>query len=214
MKRNDQVSLLVTAGDGPAECNQAVGHILSRMQEEADMFGLALSTHRIEGRYGPKSAVVVVHGDGRTLFAKSWIGTIQWRMQSQLRTHHKRANWFVGVFAIEQGGTDVADIRPADVAFSTLRAGGPGGQHQNTTDSAVRAVHKPSGLTVVVREARSQHRNKALAIERLQDLTKAQAAADQIESKSNQNRLHRSLERGNPVRKFIGERFKEDKKLK
>ncbi len=212
MKGIDHISLLVTAGDGPAECNQAVGHILDRMQEEADMFGLALSIHRTEAKHGPKSAVVVVNGEGRTAFAKSWTGTVQWRMQSQLRKHHKRANWFVGVFLLEQSQAGVANIRQADVNFSTLRAGGPGGQHQNTTDSAVRAVHKPSSLTVVVREARSQHRNKALALERLQSLADAQAVADQEDRKSSQNQMHRALERGSPVRRFVGERFKEDVK--
>ena len=49
----------------------------------------------------------------------------------------------------------------------TFRAGGPGGQHQNTTESGVRLVHLPSGLRVVAREQRSQHRNRARALERL-----------------------------------------------
>ncbi|WP_341366441.1 peptide chain release factor H [Yoonia sp. BS5-3] len=210
MQKADHLSLLVTAGDGPAECNQAVGHILDRMQDEAEMFGLSLSVHRAEGKHGPRSAVAVVHGPGRQAFATSWVGTIQWRMQSQLRQHHKRANWFVGVFTLAQHPGRAADIRPADVTFSTLRAGGPGGQHQNTTDSAVRAVHKSSGLRVVVREARSQHRNKALALERLQSLADAQQSADQEMRKNDQNKLHHALERGNPVRRFVGERFKED----
>lgn len=214
MKGVDHISLLVTAGDGPTECNQALGHILDRMQEEADMFGLSLTVHRSEGHHGPKSAVVLVHGDGRTTFAKSWVGTIQWRFQSQLRKHHKRANWFVGVFAMEHAQSGAVDIQQADVIFSTFRAGGPGGQHQNTTDSAVRAVHKPSGLTVVVREARSQHRNKALALERMQSLADARRAADQEERKSGQNKLHRTLARGYPVRRFIGEKFEEDVKIR
>jgi len=210
MKRTDHISLLVTAGDGPGECNQAVRHILDRMQEEAALSDLALSIHRADGKHGPKSAVVVVHGNGRTSFVKSWTGTVQWRMQSQLRKHHKRANWFVGVFALQQAKAGSEVIRQTDVAFSTLRAGGPGGQHQNTTDSAVRAVHKPTGLTVVVREARSQHRNKALALERLQSLADAQSIADQEDRKRVQNQMHRELERGNPKRRFVGEQFKED----
>jgi len=214
MNNLDHLSLLVTAGDGPAECNQAVGHILDLMQQEAEMFGLALSVHRTEGKNGPRSAVVVVHGDGRQPFARSWVGTIQWRVQSQLRPHHKRSNWVVGVFLMEPPRTRVNDIQHGDVNFSTLRAGGPGGQHQNTTDSAVRAVHKPSGLSVVVREARSQHRNKALAIERLQSLADAQKAADQEGQLSDQNKLHKALERGNPVRRFVGEQFKEDIKAR
>ena len=49
----------------------------------------------------------------------------------------------------------------------TFRAGGPGGQHQNTTDSGVRLVHLPTGLRVTARDERSQHRNRALALERL-----------------------------------------------
>ncbi|MEP2718362.1 peptide chain release factor H [Pseudophaeobacter sp.] len=214
MTSETHVALLVTAGEGPAECNQAVGHILHCMQQEADHCGLDLSIHRSEGQQGPKSSVVLVHGAAHMVFAKSWIGTIQWRMQSQLRRHHKRCNWFVGVFALAQIRSTAGPIRQDEVAFSTLRAGGPGGQHQNTTDSAVRATHSPTGLTVVVREARSQHRNKALALARLQSLSDAQTLADQEAQRSQQNGLHRALERGNPLRVFDGARFKEDLKAR
>ncbi len=51
----------------------------------------------------------------------------------------------------------------------TFRSGGPGGQHQNTSDSAVRLVHLPTGIRVVVRKERSQHRNKSVALERLRE---------------------------------------------
>lgn len=49
----------------------------------------------------------------------------------------------------------------------TFRSGGKGGQHQNATDSGVRLTHIPTGTVVTVRESRSQHRNKAIALERL-----------------------------------------------
>lgn len=55
----------------------------------------------------------------------------------------------------------------AQCRVETFRAGGPGGQHQNTTDSGVRLVHLPTGIRVVARDERSQHRNRALALERL-----------------------------------------------
>lgn len=210
MRREHQTSLLVTAGDGPEECNLAVGHILNRMEEEAGLYGVALSISRIEGRHGPKSAVVVIHGEQSGAFARTWCGTIQWRMQSKIRRHHKRANWFVGVFSLDRPTQATTTIKEEDVSYSTLRAGGPGGQHQNTTDSAVRAVHGPSGLAVVVRDGRSQHRNKALALERLRSLAEAREEAERNEQKSRQNRMHHELERGNPVRKFRGAGFCEE----
>lgn len=205
-------ALLVTAGDGPAECCQAVGHILARMTEEADMLGLSLTLCRFEGthrQHRPKSAVVVVEGAQTDLFQRQWVGTIQWRMQSQIRAHHKRANWFMGVFQLDDPAPSVTRIAAKDVQMSTLRAGGPGGQHQNTTDSAVRAVHQPTGLCVVARDGRSQHQNKALALKRLQILADAAETARQETEKSARNQLHRHLARGNPVRVFKGPAFTE-----
>lgn len=57
----------------------------------------------------------------------------------------------------------------AECRVETFAAGGPGGQHQNRTESAVRLVHGPSGIRVVAREERSQHRNRARALERLRE---------------------------------------------
>ena len=55
----------------------------------------------------------------------------------------------------------------AECRVETFRSGGPGGQHQNTTESGVRLVHLPTGIRVVAREERSQHRNRAIALQRL-----------------------------------------------
>ena len=55
----------------------------------------------------------------------------------------------------------------AQCRVETFRSGGPGGQHQNVTESGVRLVHLPTGVRVTSREERSQHRNRALALERL-----------------------------------------------
>ncbi len=55
----------------------------------------------------------------------------------------------------------------AECRVETFRAGGPGGQHQNTTESGVRLVHLPTGLRAVAREERSQHRNRVVALGRL-----------------------------------------------
>ena len=66
-------------------------------------------------------------------------------------------------YAIPQ--SDEALLRECRV--DTLRAGGKGGQHQNVTDSAVRLTHLPTGVVVVARERRSQHRNRRIALARL-----------------------------------------------
>ena len=57
----------------------------------------------------------------------------------------------------------------------TFRAGGPGGQHQNTTESGVRLIHEPTGERVEARDERSQHRNKKLALSRLRERLEALA---------------------------------------
>jgi hypothetical protein len=55
----------------------------------------------------------------------------------------------------------------AECEVHTFRASGPGGQKRNKTDSAVRIVHRPSGITVIANESRSQHENRARALKRL-----------------------------------------------
>ena len=63
----------------------------------------------------------------------------------------------------------------AQCRVETFRSGGPGGQHQNVTESGVRLVHLPTGVRVVCREERSQHRNRQRAIERLREKLEARA---------------------------------------
>ena len=95
-----------------------------------------------------------------------------------------------------------ARFDPQDVRFETMRASGPGGQHVNRTESAVRVTHVPTGLQAGASEERSQHRNKRLAparvSRRLEDLN------DQRRSEAERSRwrAHQALERGNPVRVF------------
>jgi protein subunit release factor A len=59
------------------------------------------------------------------------------------------------------------DALMAECDVDTFRAGGPGGQHQNKTESAVRLTHRPSGIVVIARQSRSQHRNRQEALDEL-----------------------------------------------
>ena len=203
------ISLLVTSGSGPAECQQAVAGVLDIMRREAEFLAVDFDANGVRTKHGFKSAVVLISGADAETFAKNWRGTIQWRASSKLRPAHKRANWFIGVFDLPEPAQAPDRIHAHDVVFETFRAGGPGGQHQNTTDSAVRATHRPTGFAAVAREERSQHRNKALALERLHRLMAAQTAADEAAQKAIRNGLHHALERGNPVRSFKGHEFRE-----
>ena len=209
MKHVVSTSLLISSGNGPAECNQATEFVLQHMRQEAEGRGLNVDVNVTAANHGIKSAVVVLNGEGHEAFAQTWCGTIQWQAKSSLRPHHKRANWFVGVFQLTSPPSAKVEIALSHVVFESFRAGGPGGQHQNTTDSAVRATHRLTGATAVAREMRSQHRNKALALQRLQDLMDAEASADQAAQRNDQNQLHNTLERGNPIRCFKGHNFRE-----
>src|SRR5262249_58212145 len=62
-------------------------------------------------------------------------------------------------------GTIEIDIRPEDLKRDTFRSGGPGGQHQNKTESGVRYTHLPTGIAAESRSERSQHKNDAMALQ-------------------------------------------------
>jgi peptide chain release factor 1 len=74
-------------------------------------------------------------------------------------------------------------IRPEDLQIDVMRAGGPGGQHQNKTESGVRITHLPSGIVVNCRDERSQHKNKAKAMRILRS-----RLFDQVEEKARSER--------------------------
>jgi peptide chain release factor len=138
--------------------------------------------------------------DGLSDFLGGWQGTVQWTAQSPFRPEHKRKNWFVGVDVFAPPRE--ARFHAKDLRFETMRASGPGGQHVNRTESAVRVTHMPSGLQATASEERSQHRNKALAIARLTRKLDKLEASGRGKAKEMRWRAHQALERGNPVRVF------------
>ncbi|MGV6839835.1 MAG: peptide chain release factor H [Planktomarina sp.] len=201
----DTIHIFATAGNGPVECCLALEGILGCLEKDAALRGVLVDISPSQARMGVSSALVSVSGDKALAFAQSWFGTMQWQCQSQVRKGHRRKNWFVGFFKAPPlpGGEGAIDT--SEVRFETFRAGGPGGQHQNKTDSAVRARWR--GFVASSRSERSQHRNKALALERLQILVSKSGAAAAGRGAKRQHDLHHQIERGNPVRVFIGPGF-------
>jgi len=201
--------IMVSAGRGPRECQWVVERLLPVLCKEAAAQNLsARVTDTTEGDDGlSKSALIAVKGDGAGMFASGLEGTIQWIGASPYRPRHKRKNWYVGVFAMTPP-EDHEDLKRDDVQFETMRASGPGGQHVNTTDSAVRARHLPSGLTVVAREERSQHANKRLALIKLAALLQDAAEEQTAGARKDRWQHHSDVERGNPSRVYEGLKFK------
>jgi peptide chain release factor len=145
------VFLHVTSGNGPVECRIAVGLMTNQIVLEAADKGIdaEVSQGPSPDRHGPKSSVVHLSGEAAQAVASRFEGTIRFVFKSPVRKGHARQNWFVGVSRIHDPAAVEADvIAPEDVRFETLRAGGPGGQHVNTTDSAVRVVDQPTGIAV------------------------------------------------------------------
>jgi peptide chain release factor len=204
------IRLLFTSGRGPAECRIAVANAIAALRAEA--ISLGLDADCLEGPnpdgHGPASAIVAIHGEAAAALARPWIGSILWVAQSPLRPHHKRKNWFIGVFELPALAEAAKALTAKDVRIEAFRAGGPGGQHQNKTESAVRAIHIASGLSVVAREARSQYRNKALALERMAALIRLRCELEAITARANSHAAHDRIERGRPVKRFEGSAFR------
>ncbi len=207
--------LQITSGRGPEECQLAVGKVSHKIISEAQNIGLtadiigSVAAHK-KGTFF--SILISISGVDAESFAKSWRGSILWIWQSRFRPNHKRKNWFVGVEFLEPHSETSNSIDPKDVTFTTLRASGPGGQHVNSTDSAVRAEHNKTGLTVLAQEERSQHMNKKLALARLILKLSEIENNTQTQAKEAQWQHHNNLERGKAVRIFVGEKFEEKRK--
>lgn len=150
-----------------------------------------------------RSALLVLEGHHAMRLATAWQGVLQWTCASRLRPGHGRKNWYFGGAVYQPP----ADPPSGEVRFETMRASGAGGQHVNKTESAVRATHVASGISVRVESERSQHANRRLALALLARRLELQATERQDALKAERRLFHHRIERGNPVRVFVGEGF-------
>lgn len=198
--------LHLTSGKGPDECRWVVAQLAKAFADEAARIGVTCEVLDAQDEL-PAALLMRVSGDGALAFVRERTGTILWIGESPFRPRHKRRNWFVGV-ALAPVPEDVPDLRDSDIDFQAMRASGPGGQHVNKTDSAVRAIHRPTGLVATAQEQRSQHANRKLAKLKLAMVWEERRSGATEQVRQEQWSVHQQLERGNPVRTYAGPKFK------
>lgn len=205
--------LQLTANTGPEECCLAVRNTLALVLQECADAGVhaELLEEQPGDREGNlRSVLLALEGDAAQAVAQRWRGSVQWICPSPYRPGHRRKNWFLGAEVFEPDAPRaVGALQDSDLRFETLRASGPGGQHVNKTDSAVRATHLPSGISVKVQTERSQHANKRLARALLAHKLAGAAAEARDAAKSKRWLQHYGVERGNAGRVFKGISFTE-----
>jgi peptide chain release factor len=211
--------LQISAMQGPVECCLAVALLFEKIIKEAEQ--QHITTSIVERTQGPQAATyksiliqleckneesqLALHRCVLNDFISSWLGVILWRQASSFRLQHPRKNWFILVQKF-----DFPELIPnSEIIYQTIRSSGPGGQHVNKTETAVRATHIATGISVKVQTERSQLANKKLAnlliTQKLNEMQDLKVKGDKA-----QRRLqHFQNLRGNPIRTFLGEKFLE-----
>lgn len=154
---------------------------------------------------GIRDAVMRVSGSAvySTLSTEAGVHRVQRvpATETQGRVHTSTAS----VAVLRDAPHRRATLHPSDVRFDVFRASGAGGQHVNTTESAVRAIHIPTGIVATCQDERSQHRNRAMALETLAIKVSAKAEADAAARRVGERRAQLGAvagERGDRIRTY------------